>query len=211
MENIRRDTDQHIATASEGATFVRKYIAELCRVLSEVSVDEMAQTLAILEIALLERRRVFLVGNGGSASTASHMANDLMKGVAQDGGLGLVAIALTDNVPLITAIGNDESYAQVFARQLEGQAQVGDVLVVISGSGNSPSVVRAVEVARKMQLSTIGLLGKGGGEIAGLVDLAIIVPSDDYGPIEDIHLTFNHLATAFLRQRSAAMARKDHQ
>jgi D-sedoheptulose 7-phosphate isomerase len=108
----------------------------------------LARALEVLEKAYIERRQVFLAGSGGSAATASHMANDLMKGVAKGDRRGFRAIALSDNVPLITAIANDESYSEVFVGQLAALGQPGDVLIVFSGGGNSANIVCAVEVAR---------------------------------------------------------------
>ncbi len=155
--------------------------------------------LQLLERAFVERRQVFIVGNGGSAATASHMANDLMLGVAKEGGRGFRAIALTDSVPLMTAIANDTGYDNVFTAQLRALGRPGDVLIAISGSGKSPNVVEAVKVAREIGIMTVGFLGMGGGQLRELVDAAIVVPSNDYGLIEDIHLMLDHLMTAYFR------------
>ena len=179
--------------------FSRDYIETLCSVLRGLAFEDLAGALQMLERALVERRQVFIAGNGGSAATASHMANDLTKGVAEAGGRGLRAIALSDNVPLITAIANDKSYSDIFADQLMALGQPGDVLIVLSGSGNSINIVRAVEVAQEMQIATIALLGMDGGRVAGLADVSVVVPSDEYGPIEDAHMVLDHLVTAYLR------------
>ena len=121
----------------EIVTFAQKYLEDLCTVLRRVPLYDLALAIEMLKHAHAERRQVFLAGNGGSAATASHMAQDLVKGVAKGSGRGFRAIALSDNVPLITAIANDESYSEVFAGQLAALGQPGDVLIVISGSGNS--------------------------------------------------------------------------
>jgi D-sedoheptulose 7-phosphate isomerase len=152
-----------------------------------------------LEQAFVKRCQVFIAGNGGSAATASHMANDFTKGVTQERGRGLRAISLSDNISLITAIANDKGYNEVFADQLLALGQPGDVLIVISGSGNSANVVRVVEVAQEMQIRTVALLGMGGGRVADMADVSVVVPSDDYGPIEDVHMVFDHLITTYLR------------
>jgi len=167
--------------------------------LRALPLQDMARLLKVLESAHHDRRQVFLAGNGGSAATASHMANDLMKGVAKESGYGFRVRALTDNIPVITAIANDQSYSEVFAAQLTALAQSGDVLIVLSGSGNSPNIIRVVQEARRMQVTTIGILGMGGGQVAEMVDIAVIVPSNDYGPIEDVHIVFNHLITAYFQ------------
>ena len=187
--------------------FAQSYIESLCHILHNLPLSDFALALDRLEKALVEQRRVFLAGNGGSAATASHMAEDLMKGVAQSMGKSFRAISLSDNVPLITAIANDESYSEIFASQLRALAQAGDVLIVFSGSGNSANIVRAVEVARQMQVKTIAFLGMGGGQVAKMADVSVIVPSNEYGPIEDIHTVFDHLITAYLRSWSSEVQR----
>jgi D-sedoheptulose 7-phosphate isomerase len=178
----------------------RRYLETLTRVLAALDVEPIARVLALLEEAHRRSSRVFLVGNGGSAATASHLANDLLWGVAQGGHRGMRAISLGDGVPTLTAIANDTGYEHAFAKQLEVFGESGDLLIAISGSGNSPNVVRCVEVARRLGLHTIGFLGKGGGTVAPMVDVAVVVPSDDYGPIEDVHMVLDHLVTAYLRQ-----------
>lgn len=186
---------------TDRSRFAEQYLNGLVRTVREMPLDDIAKLLEVLEIALQERRLILLAGNGGSAATASHMANDLMNGVAQGGNYGFRAIALSDNVPAITAVANDENYREIFARQIEGLAQSGDILLVISGSGNSSNLLRAVESARTIGMTTLALLGMGGGKLAELVDFSVIAPSDDYGPIEDIHMVLDHLVTAYFRNR----------
>lgn len=182
------------------SAFARQYLSGLGRVLERVSCDDLAKVMEILERVRRERRTVFLAGNGGSAATASHMANDLMKTIVSGRDTcGLRAISLSDNTQLVTAIANDMSYDDVFAEQLKHLACEGDILIVISGSGNSKNIIRAVETAKRLRLTTIGFLGKGGGKVKNMVDVSVVVPSDDYGPIEDVHLVFNHLITEYLR------------
>ncbi len=185
--------------ALDKEAFSRQYIDALVSVLQNLPLDDWARVLQLLERAFVERRQVFIVGNGGSAATASHMANDLMLGVAKEGGRGFRAIALTDSVPLMTAIANDTGYDNVFTAQLRALGRPGDVLIAISGSGKSPNVVEAVKVAREIGIMTVGFLGMGGGQLRELVDAAIVVPSNDYGLIEDIHLMLDHLMTAYFR------------
>jgi D-sedoheptulose 7-phosphate isomerase len=184
-------------------TFPSQYLGNLCTVLQSLSLDDLERVLQRLEAAFIERRTVFIVGNGGSAATASHMANDLMLGVAKEGGQGFRVIALTDNVPVITAIANDHHYADIFSTQLRSLGQAGDVLIAISGSGNSPNVVEAVQVAREIGMTTIGFLGMGGGVLKTLMDAMVVVPSNDYGPIEDVHIVLDHLMTAYFKHWQA--------
>jgi D-sedoheptulose 7-phosphate isomerase len=129
------------------------------------------------------------------------MANDWIKGVGAAGQGGLRAIALTDGVPLLTAIANDCSYEEIFSLPLETLARSGDVLVVISGSGSSANILRAVAKASEMGLTTIGFLGRGGGQVRDMLDIEVTVPSDEYGPIEDVHMCFDHLISGWLIER----------
>jgi D-sedoheptulose 7-phosphate isomerase len=179
--------------------FARQYAADVSRILATLDVDAVAAGLALLEAAHAASKQVFLVGNGGSAATASHWANDLTWGLVRAGIRPLRAIALTDNVPVITAIANDSSYDEVFSRQLDALATPGDLLIAISGSGNSPNVLRAVELAREKGLKTLGILGMKGGKVGPLVDVRVVVDASDYGPIEDLHMVLDHLALAYLR------------
>jgi len=152
-------------------------------------------------LAAYDRGGLILVcGNGGSAATATHMACDLAKNTAVEGMPRLRALALTDNAALIMALANDLGYDAIFAEQLRG-LPVGrkDLVVTISGSGNSPNVLAAVRVARDARARTAGLTGMGGGHLAGLVDAALVVPSDEMEIVEDVHLAVNHMLTRALR------------
>ncbi len=188
--------DMHVDNHKE--EFARQYVGELCGVLNALPFEWLARALETLELALIEGRHVFIVGHGGSAATASHMANDLMKTLEKRSGTSMRAIALTDNVPIITAIANDVDYAEIFSGQLTTLGGPGDVLVAISASGNSPNILRAIDVAREIGMRSIALLGMNGGDAAKRADISVVVPSDDYGPIEDVHAMFNHLITAYL-------------
>ncbi len=183
---------------AERTAFARRYLQSLQGILNAIPLEDFVKVMGRLEDALREKKQVFLAGNGGSAATASHMANDLMKTVAKKHGNGMRVIALSDNVPLLTAIGNDEGYDEIFSGQLLALGNEGDVLIVISGSGNSPNLLRAVEEAKRMGMITIGFLGMDGGKLTSMTDVAVVVPSNDYGPIEDVHMIFNHLITAYL-------------
>lgn len=144
---------------------------------------------------------VVIAGNGGSASTASHMANDLVKATRVESQRGFRAISLTDNVSLLTALANDEGYETVFASQLEAVMTPGDVLVLISASGNSPNAVAAVSQATEIGASTIALVGFDGGVLAETCDLVVHIASapGEYGPVEDVHLVLNHMISEALR------------
>jgi len=177
--------------------FVREYLSELAALLEKLPVEPLEQALEILEDAFNQRKQVLIAGNGGSAATASHLQNDLMLGVAKMGRGGFRAISLADCMPTITAIANDDGYDQIFSQQLGALATPGDVFLVITGSGNSPNILRALATARDLGLTTIGWLGMDGGAAAPLCDVAIIVPSTDYGAIENVHMVYDHLTMAY--------------
>jgi D-sedoheptulose 7-phosphate isomerase len=157
----------------------------------------------ILLKARTDDRTIFFFGNGGSASTASHFVTDIAKVAGGTEGRGkgrrFRCISLNDNIPGMTAWANDVGYAEVFSGQLTALAEKGDVVVAISGSGNSPNVLEAVKVARAMGLTTIGLTGIGGGKLKDMVDVPLVVPSNSMQHTEDTHLIVLHLLTAYLR------------
>ncbi len=179
------------------------YLQVVQQVLARMDARSIMWTVALLFDAWREERRVFLCGNGGSASTASHMANDLSKATIVPGRRRMKVIALTDNISLITAWANDSSYEDVFSEQLENLMESGDVLLAISASGNSPNVLRAVARAARMGGVTIGWTGQEGGRLKDMVDLAVMVPTDDIGMIESCHLVLDHLVTMELRRHIA--------
>jgi D-sedoheptulose 7-phosphate isomerase len=138
-------------------------------------------------------RMVYLFGNGGSASLASHFACDLGKGTAYcNGGKRFRVLALTDNIPTMTAWANDSSYECIFSEQLRNFVQPRDVAFAISGSGNSKNVLRALQVAREAAATTIGISGFQGGQMASLCDICVVVPSNNMQIIEDLHLAMAH-------------------
>lgn len=154
---------------------------------------------------LLETKRtghaVFLLGNGGSAATASHVTNDLLKGCRKGAEPGFKAICLNDSSTLLTCLANDYSYEDVYAILLETYATAGDVLIVFSGSGNSPNVLRAAEKARALGVTVIGFGGRDGGKMKPLCDIAVIAPTDSMEMLEDFHLVYCHdLACALQKE-----------
>ena len=142
---------------------------------------------------------VFVLGNGGSAATASHFVCDLAKGTRTDGFPAFRVVSLTDNVPLMTAWANDTSYDRVFAEQLSALVRPGDVVVVISTSGNSPNVLAATRVARQLGAATIALTGQSGGRLGRLAELTIRVPARSIEQVEDAHLAIAHSLCVALR------------
>ena len=185
---------------------VPQYIADLQAVLRTLPVDDLGRAESVLLQARAHGRTIFIIGNGGSAATASHLANDLNKGVALPGQPRFRALALTDNVPLITAWANDTHYGNVFVEQMVNFFGPGDVLVAISGSGNSANVIAAVKWAASHGGATIGLTGGDGGQLRMLVDCAVVVPSSRMEQIEDLHLVISHAMCLSLRDRLAREA-----
>lgn len=179
---------------------IRTYIEELQGTLGELPVDAIRDVISVLHYARLTDRQVFLMGNGGSASTASHFACDLSKGTLVPGRPRFRAIALTDNMSIFSAYANDVGYDCVFAQQLASLVQPGDVVIGISGSGNSQNVLNAIELASQARATTIGLTGFDGGKLGKMVDINVQVPSNCMGQVEDVHLVLDHLICTCLRQ-----------
>jgi D-sedoheptulose 7-phosphate isomerase len=177
------------------------YLTELEQVIHHLSRDEVRAAADALMEAWRQRRQIFILGNGGSAATASHMMNDLNKFTRVEGKPRFRAIALTDNVPWMTAVGNDQSYAEIFVEQLQNLMQAGDTVIAISASGNSPNVVKAIEYAKANGARIIGFCGRPGGKLAQLADLKVIIPSDRIGQQEDGHMILDHVLSFALLER----------
>jgi D-sedoheptulose 7-phosphate isomerase len=168
--------------------------------LASVDLSQVEEVVRTLRGARERGSSVYVVGNGGSAATASHFATDLGKATKRPGGQPLRVTSLTDNMPWLSALANDDGYEHVFTGQLENLLRDGDVLVAISVSGNSPNVVRAVELARQRRATTVAFVGFDGGRLLSTADLCIHVASQPglYGPVEDAHLAIHHLITTCL-------------
>ncbi len=189
---------------------IAAYWQEMADLTAAICPNELADAAALLLDTQARGRTVMLVGNGGSAATASHIACDLAKGTRNGGGPTFRVIALTDNVPVMTAWANDTDYARVFAEQVRSLAQPGDLLVAISASGTSPNIVAAAESAREARAQVLALTGRGGGLLAPLADLAIRVPAERIEVVEDAHMAIGHslcvAARAALAERTPADA-----
>ena len=184
--------------------FMKKYLDEIIDSLHKMQAD--AETFDKIADILLEARKkgstVFITGNGGSASTASHFTSDLAKGTIVENEARFRVIALTDNIPLMTAWGNDSSYDDIFVEQLKNLMRPGDVVIGISGSGNSPNVLKAVGWARENGAVTIGLSGFKGGKLATAAEVAYVIPLHYMQQIEDLHLLIEHMITSAIREES---------
>jgi D-sedoheptulose 7-phosphate isomerase len=184
--------------------FFSRYIDELTALLKTIDLDAVERVGSVIWDAYRGGRAVFIIGNGGSAATASHFACDLAKGATVPGKQRVRAASLTDNVALMTAIGNDIGYEQVFTEQLANLAEEGDVLIAISASGNSPNILDALRWGRENGLLTVGVLGFDGGEAATIAEHVVIAESRNYGLVEDFHLILEHAMSQWLRQRIEA-------
>ena len=177
------------------------YFDDLVQVIANMPLQAIDQIVSVLLDAYESSRTIFLFGNGGSAALASHFACDLGKGAANGSGKRFQALALTDNVPLMTAWANDANYEDIFAEQLATFVQPDDIAFAISGSGKSPNVLKALKVAREARAFTIGLTGYKGGHLKDLCDVCLIVPSDNMQIIEDLHLSVTHAVLTALRAK----------
>ncbi len=188
--------------------YVHRYVEDTESALKDPFLAEgIARVVPVFLRARDEGRTIFFFGNGGSASTASHFVVDIGKATIRGDGRRFRCLALVDNVESLTAWANDAEFGRVFSEQLVNLAQAGDVAVGISGSGNSPNILRAVETARRLELTTVGLTGMGGGKLRALVDVPVVVPSNSMQHIEDVHLLICHLLTSYFRDEAAAPPR----
>ncbi len=165
-----------------------------------ISQTHLHTVLSLLEDAYHSGHRIFIMGNGGSAATASHFALDLAKNTITPRAPRLKAISLTDHVPLITAWSNDTAYEHIFEEQLANMIEAGDVVIGISTSGNSPNVINALLLAKKSGAATVGLLGARGGLMKNLVDAYILAPGQNIEQEEDAHMILAHVITRHMRQ-----------
>jgi D-sedoheptulose 7-phosphate isomerase len=194
--------DRIVSEAKNVQEFAKAYFNYLGKLLNEIDTETIAEFIKELETARAQRNTVFIIGNGGSAATASHMANDIGVDVLKKGKSEkpFRVFALTDNVSVMSAIANDDGYENVFVNQLKIHYRDGDKLVAISASGNSPNVVAAAEWVKNRKGKIIGLIGFDGGRLKDICDVIIHVktPEGEYGPVEDIHMIINHLISNWL-------------
>ncbi|MFO7633017.1 MAG: SIS domain-containing protein [Caldilinea sp.] len=180
--------------------FLRTYANELQDTLANLPLSEINEVVRTVFAAWVDRKTVFIMGNGGSAATALHMAADLSKNTAAPGFPRLRAVSFNDNMALFSALGNDTAYDQVFREQVLTYVDAGDVVVAVSASGNSPNVLNAITAARELGATTIGFSGYYGGKLADMVDIRVVVPNHSIEQIEDLHMVLVHMVTASVRQ-----------
>jgi D-sedoheptulose 7-phosphate isomerase len=179
---------------------ITSYFSELDKMLQDISQPQLQHILSLLEKAYHNGQRIFIMGNGGSAATASHFALDLAKNTIATNTPRLKALSLTDHTPLMTAWSNDTAYEHVFTEQLAPLIETGDVVIGISASGNSPNVINALRFAKQSHAVTIGLLGAQGGKIKEIVDAYVLAPGQNIEQEEDAHMIFAHIITRHMRE-----------
>jgi len=189
------------AVAAAPSLAAKDYLLAVQDVLAHLDHEVVDRMIDVIWRGYEEGRTLFVFGNGGSAALASHFACDIGKGTVAGRAKRLKTIALTDNVALITALANDKAYDEIFSEQLESLAEKGDIALAISGSGNSPNVIRGLEAGRRLGVQTLVLTGFAGGRAKTLADLCLIVPSDSMQHIEDAHLCATHAIFLAIRQR----------
>jgi D-sedoheptulose 7-phosphate isomerase len=183
---------------------IQNYISTLQLTMDQLPLQSIAGVIAILQQARKTGSQVFVLGNGGSASTASHFACDLAKNTRQAGLPHYRAIALTDNMAMFSALANDEGYENVFSEQLASLVRAGDIVIAISASGNSKNVIRAAEMAHQYGAIVVGFTGFDGGRLAQMANINIHVNSNIIEHIEDIHLMLEHLIVKSIKDQVGA-------
>ena len=193
------ELDKIFSQSKNANAFATGYLNYLNQVLSGFNVEEISAFVRILVDARERDAQIFFMGNGGSATTASHFANDLAIGT-RSRSKPFRAMSLTDNQAIVTAISNDDGYENIFVTQLQALMKKGDVVVAISASGNSKNLVKALEYAISNSTTTVGITSFDGGQLRQIAKLGVHVPANkgEYGPAEDAHMVLNHLIGAYL-------------
>ena len=190
--------------------WIQNYSLEFFKATNSISVEKVGTLIEILRKCLIEERQIFVVGNGGSASNASHFATDLSKGGSDAVGKRFKCMSLNDNVSWMTALANDYDYDEIFVGQLRNFANPQDLLIGLSVSGDSPNVVKAMNWAKENGLSTFALTGARRGKITEIADDCLVINSDHYGRVEDAQMMICHiLCYAFMENPEMASPRSD--
>ena len=173
--------------------WISDYIKQQKTALDSIPVEAVAEIINVFKEALAQDRQIFIFGNGGSASNASHFITDLGKGASDKLGSRFRCLSLNDNISWITALGNDYSYEDVFQKQLQNFARPGDIVMTLSVSGNSPNLVKAIDWAVNNGMYTIALVGAKRGRLAQLAQKVVVINSEHYGRVEDAHMGVCHM------------------
>lgn len=192
-------------SGAEARPLFAAYVERLSDALHRLDLAAVEQLAQSLLLCWREGRQLFLVGNGGSAGNAVHLANDYIYAMSKRIGSGIRAHALAANTAMVTCLANDEGYETIYSAQLAVMARPGDVLLAFSGSGNSPNVLRALEEARRIGMTSYAVLGFSGGKARALADVAIHVPVDDMQVAEDLQMAVGHMVMQWLHTRRDAV------
>ena len=184
--------------------FVKDYLTRLKQILDDIDVDVISDIVDTLEETIENKSRIYILGNGGSAATASHIVNDLGAGLRRRGIINFDVTSLGDNSPVITAIANDIGYENIFYMQMKGHINANDVIVAISCSGDSPNIIKAVDYAKYLGCKIIGVTGFNGGQLKKISDINFHVDAqkNEYGLVEDTHMILDHIIYSYYIQRS---------
>lgn len=199
--NEAEQANPHPQPGTQTRAYIADYLSTLQALLRDLDPFAIERVVNVLHNAYENGRRLVLCGNGGSAATASHLVCDLQKNVYLEGGRAWEVVALTDSPSLITAWGNDTDYANVFAGQARTWLRRGDVLIAISGSGNSPNILAAVAVANEVGAISVGWSGFGGGKLAQQAQVNCVVHARNMQLVEDLHMVLGHVVYSALRDR----------
>jgi D-sedoheptulose 7-phosphate isomerase len=206
MENLKK----HFKKSASIKDFGKRYLSYLNGLMQNLDMDVVSVIVEEMERVSNQGKTLYLIGNGGSAATASHYANDLRIGIRSHQRFHLKAVSLADNLSLLTALANDEGYDNIFVQQLEGVLDPDDIVMAFSVSGNSENVIQAMMFSRMIGATTIGLTGFDGGKLRKITDINLHVPTleGEYGPVEDVFSIIGHLIYSFMKMDRASQS--DH-
>lgn len=183
--------------------FVADYLSRLKLILDSVDPKVVSDIVNTLEQTIVNKSRIYIIGNGGSSATASHMVNDLGAGLRRRGIVNFDVVSLGDNSPVVTAIANDIGYESIFFMQMKGLINPSDIVIAISCSGDSPNIIKAVDYARDLGCKIIGITGFDGGHLKEISDISFHVdaPNNEYGLVEDTHMILDHIIYSYYIQK----------
>jgi D-sedoheptulose 7-phosphate isomerase len=184
--------------------FVADYLSRLKLILDNVNPDAISDIVAALEQTIVDKSRIYIIGNGGSSATASHMVNDLGAGLRRRNIINFDVVSLGDNSPVVSAIANDIGYENIFYMQMKGLIKPNDILIAISCSGDSPNIIKSADYAKDLGCKIIGITGFEGGYLKSISDISFHVPApkNEYGLVEDTHMILDHIIYSYYIQRS---------
>ena len=184
--------------------FVTDYLLRLKHILDDIDADVVSDIIDMLELTLVNKSRIYIIGNGGSSATASHMVNDLGAGLRRRDIVNFDVVSLGDNSPVVSAIANDIGYENIFFMQMKGLINPNDVVIAISCSGDSPNIIKSVDYAKDLGCKIIGITGFDGGYLKSISDISFHVnaPKNEYGLVEDTHMILDHIIYSYYNQKT---------